>query len=156
MAKPRARNIDEDIIEVILFILDNWKGKLTWDSLIEAIKASVSTKYTRQALSKHERIAQAFSLRKRSLAKEQGRPEAKDARTQGLLKTIETLKAENARLQKECEGYRAKFIRWASNALKKNLTEQMLDAELPRAPRKSTEEKIISLDKKKKVKSVGK
>lgn len=150
MAKPRGRVIDERVIEVIEHILDSWTGKLTWDLLIAAIKASIATEYTRQALLNHERIAEAFSLRKTSLAKEHGRPEPKDARTQGLLKTIETLKIQNARLDNECKGYRAKFIRWTQNALTKGMTEEQLDADLPPVARKATEETIVSLNRRRK------
>ena len=149
MAKPRGRVIDDNVIEVIEHILDQWTGKLTWDLLIAAIKASIATKYTRQALSNHERIAKAFSLRKISVAKEQGRSEPKDARVAALMKTIETLKAENARLENECVGYRAMFIRWTQNALtQKGLTSEMLNKELPPAGRKSTEATIIALSRK--------
>ncbi len=157
MAKPRGRVIDEGVIEVIEHILDKWTGKLTWDLLITAIKASIATEYTRQALLKHARIAEAFGLRKTSLAKEQGRPVPKDARTQSLLKTIVALKAENARLKNECEGYRAMFIRWTQNALTvKGLTAEVLNKELPPYPKKATEEteaKIISLGKGRKEKN---
>lgn len=83
MVKRRARVIDEDVIEVVLHILDGWKGKLTWDLLIVAVKASISAHYTRQALSGHKRIAEAFVLRKKGLAKEVGKLPSGDARTNG-------------------------------------------------------------------------
>lgn len=147
MAKPRGRVIDDGVIEVIEHLLDKWTGKLTWDLLIAAVKAAIATEYTRQALLNHMRIAEAFSLRKISLAKEQGRPEPQDARTQALLKTIDTLKAENIRLENECAGYRAKFVRWTQNAVIKGLTEAQLDAPLPPAARDSTDKKVISLSR---------
>lgn len=130
MGKPRGRVIDEVVIEVILHVLDAWTGKLTWDLLITAIKASIATEYTRQALSGHERIATAFSLRKASLGKEEGKRSSGDARIDKLLKTIDTLKAKNAHLTIEGEKYRAKFIRWTQNAQKVGLTEEQLDADL--------------------------
>lgn len=147
MAKPRGRVIDESVIEVIEHLLDKWNGKLTWDLLIAAIKAAIATQYTRQALLNHKPIAEAFSLRKRSLAKELGRPEPQDARSQAFLKTIDTLKAENRRLENECSGYRAKFLRWTQNAMIKGLTEAQLDAPLPPMARNSTEAKVISLSR---------
>ncbi|MBA5686081.1 hypothetical protein [Rugamonas apoptosis] len=153
MAKPRGRVIDETVIEVVEHLLDKWTGKLTWDLLIAAIKAAIATEYTRQALLNHPRIAQAFSTRKLSLAKEQGRPQPQDARTLGLLKTIDTLKAENARLMNECVGYRAKFIRWTHNASAKGFTEAQLDVPLPPSLRDSTDDKIVSLNKGRKAKN---
>lgn len=130
MAKARGRVIDEDVLEVVLHILENWKGRLTWDSLIVAIKASIATEYTRQALSKHNKIATAFVLRKASLANEENRPPSKDTRVNTLSDKIRELEAEVARLKDECNAYQAMFIRWTANALKKNITFEQLDTPL--------------------------
>lgn len=140
MVKSRGRVIDEDVIEVILHILDNWRGKLSWDLLIIAIKASIATTYTRQALSNHERIATAFALRKISVAKNEGRSGTGDIRIDSMLSNIEALKAENTRLKNECERYRAQFIRWVHNAQKKNFTYEQLDLALPPVHRDKTSE----------------
>lgn len=141
MAKRRARVIDEDVTEVVLHILDGWKGKLTWDALIAAVKASISAEYTRQALSGHQRIAEAFVLRKSGLAKEAGKHPPGDARTNGYLETISRLKAENQRLTAEVNNYREMFIRWTFNAQKKNLTSEFLNKPMLRPDRNATEEK---------------
>ena len=140
MVKRRARVIDEDVIEVVLHILDGWKGKLTWDLLIAAVKASISADYTRQALSGHKRIAEAFVLRKRGLAKEVGKLPSGDARTNGYLETISRLKVENQRLAAEVNNYREMFIRWTFNAQKKNLTAADLNSPLLRPERDATKE----------------
>jgi hypothetical protein len=130
--------IDEDVIEVILHILDNWKGKLSWDTLIDAIKASISTQYTRQALSRHERIASAFSLRKNSPDRDSAQRTSGDPRIEGYVAKIATLEAENARLSSEGERYRAQFIRWTNNAQRKNLTFEDLNKPLPPVNRGKT------------------
>ena len=140
MVKRRARVIDEDIIEVVLHILDTWKGKLTWDLLIAAVKASISADYTRQALSGHKRISQAFVLRKKELAKEAGKLPSGDARINGYLETISRLKTENQRLAAEVNNYREQFIRWTLNAQKKNLTSEFLNSPMLPTLRDSTEE----------------
>lgn len=145
MAKKRGRVIDETVLEVIEHLLDEWTGKLTWDLLIEAIKFSIATDYTRQALAGHARIANAFSLRKASLSKDTGHPSSGDTRTDALLDKIHTLEAENARLNQECEVHRAMFIRWVHNAQTKNLTEQELNSPLPKTFRGATEEKIVPM-----------
>jgi len=139
VGKARGRVIDEDVMEVVLHILDKWKGRLTWDALIVAIKASIATEYTRQALSKHEKIASAFVLRKASLASEECRPASKDVRVNVLQDKLDELKAENVRLTAECNAYRAQFIRWTSNALKRNITFDQLDAPLTPVHRGRTE-----------------
>jgi hypothetical protein len=140
VAKSRARVIDEDVIGVVLHILDGWKGKLTWDALIAAIKASMSTEYTRQALAGHKRIADAFVVRKGTLAKEGGRAPTKDARVNALNETVLRLKAENKRLEAEVNNYREMFIRWTSNAQRKGLTSELLNAPLTRVHRAQTKE----------------
>ena len=141
MVKRRARVIDNNVTEVVLHILDGWKGKLTWDALIAAVKASISAEYTRQALSGHKRIAEAFVLRKSGLAKELGRLPSGDARINGHLDTIARLKAENQRLALEVNNYREMFIRWTFNAQKKNLTSDFLNSPMLRPERNSTQEK---------------
>jgi hypothetical protein len=139
VAKPRGRVIDDDVIEVVIYILNNWTGKLSWEALIDAIKASIATQYTRQALSKHERIATAFSLRKRAIVGE-GRPRSSgDARVDALEATISELKAENNRLNAEVDRFRAQFIRWTHNAQSK-FTFEELDAPLPPTNRGKTVE----------------
>lgn len=140
MTKRRARVIDDDVIEVVLHILDGWKGKLTWDLLIAAVKASISAEYTRQALSGHKRIADAFVLRKGGLAKEVGKLPSGDARINSYVESISRLKAENLRLAAEINNYREMFIRWTFNAQKKNLTAEFLNAPLLLPDRGSTEE----------------
>lgn len=140
MTKRRARVIDDDVIEVVLHILDGWKGKLTWDLLIAAVKASISAEYTRQALSGHKRIADAFVLRKGGLANEVGKLPSGDARINSYVESISRLKAENLRLAAEINNYREMFIRWTFNAQKKNLTAEFLNAPLLLPDRGSTEE----------------
>lgn len=141
VVKHRARVIDDDVIEVVLHILDGWKGKLTWDALIAAVRASISAEYTRQALAGHQRIAEAFVLRKSGLAKEAGKLPSGDARINGYLESISRLKAENQRLAAEVNNYREMFIRWTFNAQKKNLTSEFLNTPMLPPERDSTEEK---------------
>lgn len=140
MAKRRGRIIDEEITEVILHILDGWKGKLTWDALIAAVKASISAEYTRQALAGHKRIADAFVLRKSGLAKDSTKLPSGDARINGYVETISRLKAENQRLTAEVNNYREMFIRWTVNAQRKNLTSEFLNTPMLATERDATEE----------------
>jgi len=68
----RARNLDDTDIADIVAILDGWSGPLSWEQLIEAIEKRKFARYTRQALHKHERIKQAFSVRKHAIAEGNG------------------------------------------------------------------------------------
>ena len=117
-------------MEVILHILDGWKGKLTWDALIKSIKASISTEYTRQALSGHARISNAFTLRKAELSRLNGGKPSPIQKVNELADAFNRLKQENLRLKTEINNYREMFIRWAANAHKKGLTSEMLDRPL--------------------------
>ena len=64
----RSRNLTPVAIEQIVSILDGWSGKLTWDLLIQSVARRLRGTYTRQALHKHERIRDAFTLRKKTLS----------------------------------------------------------------------------------------
>lgn len=141
MPKNRARIIDENVIEVVLHVLANWSGKLTWDLLIDKIKLGIGVEYTRQALANHEEISREFALRKRSLQLEAGRPEPTDSRIGELQKTIDRLQAENEQLSLENNNYRALFYAWTHNAKKLGLNEHMLSNPLPPTMRVSTEDK---------------
>lgn len=140
MPKPRGRVIDEQITETILHILDGWEGKLSWDLLIKAVKASTGSEYTRQALAGHKQIADAFVLRKSTLAKVAGRPLSSDNRVNALSDAVARLSAENVRLKAELNAYREMFIRWTSNAQKKGLTSEMLNAPLIKTHRGQSKE----------------
>ena len=140
MARSRGRVIDDDVTEVILHILDGWKGKLTWDALIKAIKASISTEYTRQALAGHARISNAFTLRKGQLAAQNGKPISGNSKVNALTESASRLQAENARLKAEINNYREMFLRWTANAHMKGLTSEMLDKPLARIHRGQSDE----------------
>lgn len=141
MPKSRARAIDDDVIEVVVELLQQWSGKLTWELLIARIKQSIRVEYTRQALSKHEKLAREFSLRKRTLQKEAGRPAPSDSRIDTLQKTLARLQRENELLSIECNNYRAMFLVWTANAIKKGLTEKVMSAPLLSAMRPSSDDK---------------
>lgn len=68
----RAKNLSDEDIARIVGILDGWSGRLTWQSLLDAVERHLFTRYTRQALHKHTRIQQAFEQRKAGLAAKRG------------------------------------------------------------------------------------
>jgi hypothetical protein len=72
----RSKSITTADVELIVTLLDTWRGKLTWPLLIAAIEKRTGERYTRQALHKHPRIQGAFSLRKR-----EGAPDDEPRRT---------------------------------------------------------------------------
>lgn len=140
MTRARARNIDNEVIAVIVRILDGWTGKLSWELLIDAIERRTYARYTRQALHKHERIKAAFSQRKKAIAKAQGiDPNADSPELQAALERIARLEGENARLRSENETLLGQFACWAYNAHTRGLDQGFLSRPLPSVNRDQTE-----------------
>jgi hypothetical protein len=114
MAKKRGKNLGDDDIKQIVEILDGWSGKLTWDLFIDAIELRMHCRYTRQTLHKHERIYNAFELRKKGIADGDGVLQTvRSPELQKALERIARLEVENKRLESENENLLAQFARWA-------------------------------------------
>lgn len=141
MAKSRAKNLDDNTIEIIIGVLDGWSGKLTWDLLADVIAKRTGSHYTRQALDKHTRIKMAFQLRKEKLT---GVPQAtrrrklSEAETDALMQRYERLQAENERLVRENDRLLEKFQTWLYNAHLKGLAPEYLNMPLPSVNRERT------------------
>jgi uncharacterized protein (UPF0335 family) len=136
----RAKNLSAADVETIVRILDGWSGKLTWDLLIQAIARRTKATYTRQALNNHERIKNAFALRKDALA---GKSSSSDKKVESpelqvALERIERLEGENQRLQSENNSLMEKFATWAYNAHMRGLDEKFLSQPLSVVDRATT------------------
>lgn len=132
MKQQRAKNLDDARIKDIVEILDGWSEKLTWDLLIEAINFRTHNKYTRQTLHKHERIRNAFELRKAGLA--DGDATIRNVRSPELQKALERIarvEAENRRLESENNQLLEQFVRWSYNAYTRGLDSEFLNQPLP-------------------------
>ncbi|MES2788577.1 MAG: hypothetical protein V4719_03075 [Planctomycetota bacterium] len=142
--KSRAKNIDHGALEAIVGILDGWSGKLTWDLLIECIDHRTKVLYTRQALDRHPRIKDAFSLAKQRVGQAPTVVTKRDlspAAVSALEEKFERMKAENARLILENERLFEQFVRWAYNAHLRGLTKDFLNSPLPGVDRERTLER---------------
>lgn len=143
MAQKRAKNLDDADIKQIVEILDGWSEKLTWELLIDAIELRMYNRYTRQTLHKHERIRNAFELRKTGLANGDGvirrvlSPELQKA-----LERLARLQAENKRLESENEQLLEQFVRWAYNAHTRGLDNKFLNQSLPPVNRGQAKKEI--------------
>ena len=137
--KKRAKNLGDSEIKQIAEILDGWSGKLTWELLIDAIELRIFSRYTRQALYKHERIRHAFELKKNEPS--EGRKDVKRVASPQLqiaLDRIARLESENRRLESENNQLLEQFSRWAYNAHTRGLDHEFLNRPLPTVNRGQT------------------
>lgn len=140
MKKTRAPDLTEEHIQVVIDILDGWKGKLTWDLLLDAVQKSTGFRYSRFTFADYPEIANAFSLKKDTLrgtwTGERSQP--RDERVRAALEQVERYKAKVERLEKENELLLEQFVTWATNAERKGVTMAMLNAPLPKPERART------------------
>jgi hypothetical protein len=54
-----------DDIDHIVSVLTSWRGKLTWEMLVDKVAAVLGRSYTRQALNAHDEVKRAFDLAKK-------------------------------------------------------------------------------------------
>lgn len=146
----RGKNLTDQDIDAIVGILDGWKGKLTWEMLLDAVQSRLLGTYTRQALNNHVRITDAFRDRKLSLAEELGKSPNKrlanlSPELQAALERIERLEAQSIRLHAENDRLLEQFARWAYNAETKGLDKAFLSRPLPSVNREPT--KLASINK---------
>ncbi len=137
MKKTRAPDLTAERIQVVLDTIDGWKGKLTWDLLIDAVKAATGITYSRFTFAEYPQIANAFSLKKEALRgtwKGQ-RGEPRDERIRAALEQVERYKAKIERLEQENQLLLEQFVTWAHNAERKGVTVMMLNAPLPKPQR---------------------
>ena len=136
MKQRRAKNLDDAGIKQIVEILDGWSEKLTWELLIDAVELRMHNRYTRQTLHKHERIRNAFELRKTGLASGDGTIGiVRSAELQKALERTARLEAENTRLDSENVKLLEQFVRWAYNAHTRGLDNNFLNQPLPAVDR---------------------
>ena len=137
--KKRSKNLGDDEIKQIVEILDGWSGKLSWELLIDAIELRMFSRYTRQGLYKHERIRNAFELKKNEGA-EGGKAvkRASSPQLQIALDRIVRLESENRRLESENNQLLEQFARWAYNAHTRGLDHEFLNRPLPSVNRGQT------------------
>ena len=136
-----AVHLSDKDIESIVKIIDGWSRseKLTWDNLILVVQTRLLRKYSRQALSRHERIKRAYALKKQFLSTgSDSKTEFKFVELQKAMERIERLKAENERLKDENNALLEQFARWAYNAHTRGLDEAFLNRALMPVDRERT------------------
>ena len=67
MKKNRAPDLTQEHIVTVLDTLDTWRGKLTWDLLLDKLEAVWGHRYSRFTLASYAEVANAFAHRKDAL-----------------------------------------------------------------------------------------
>lgn len=137
MKKNRAPDLTDERIAVVLETLDAWKGKLTWELLLDAVQASTGYRYSRFTFAEYPEIANAFSLKKDALrgTSPHARGEPRDERVRSALAQAERYKAKANRLEAENQLLTEQFVTWAINAERNGVTLDMLNNPLPKPQR---------------------
>jgi hypothetical protein len=140
MKKDRAPDLTDERIVIVLDTLDMWKGKLTWELLLDAVESSTGHRYSRFTFAEYPVIANAFSFKKDSLRgtlpRERGAP--RDERVRAAIAQTERYKAKAVRLEAENQLLTEQFVTWATNAERKGVTIDMLSTPLPKPERDRT------------------
>jgi hypothetical protein len=137
MKKNRSPDLTDERIATVLDTLDGWKGKLTWNLLVDAVETSIGIRYSRFTFAEYPEVANAFALRKDALrgTVPRARGEPKDERVRAALEQAERYKAKVNRLEAENQLLSEQFVMWAINAERKGVTIDMLNAPLPKPDR---------------------
>ncbi|MEC5216174.1 hypothetical protein RCH09_001111 [Actimicrobium sp. GrIS 1.19] len=142
MKKTRAPDLTDERLQVVLDTLDSWKGKLTWDLLIDAVEKATGFTYSRFTFAEYPQIANAFSFKKDALRgtwqAERGAP--RDERVRAALEQVDRYKAKVQRLEQENQLLLEQFVTWAHNAERKGVTVMMLNAPLTKPHRDRSKE----------------
>ena len=127
---PR-RPIDAAAEERICRIIRTWPEAvpLTGEALVGLISTSEGGGWTRQALSRHEAITDAFAKRKGELRK--GKKAPKDPLVIVLQRQVADRDARIAQLEKLLAHYEERFVAMIRNATARGLTQAELEAPLP-------------------------
>jgi hypothetical protein len=134
-----AKHLTIRDIEAIINIIHGHDGeKLSWEELCEAAEPLVGKKPTRQSLSAHEAIKDAYKSKKKSLKlKSPSKP--KPSSLTVAADRIAKLQSENDSLKQKNNALLERFVVWQYNAYKHGLKEHQLNATLPRIDRERTE-----------------
>ena len=126
-----ARHLTETHIEILASTIGTLEVA-TWDAVVRLARQRLGHAYSRQALSRHERIRTALTARKEQL---RGRGAGRRLRPKtdteaALLERIDSLEADLSRLRAENEAMMTRFAVWAHNTHVLGIPDHRLDAPL--------------------------
>lgn len=121
-----AKHLNRSEIKAIKNIILTWDGKITWSDLCESVYKNLNRTITRQSLSAHDEVVEAYRTKKNSSnLKKFGLK--KPANLTIAAQQIINLKAENEMLKKQNNRYKEQFSYWQYNAYRHGLTMEQLN-----------------------------
>ena len=126
-----ARHLTETNIDMLTRTIGTLEVA-TWDAVVRLARQRLGHAYSRQALSGHARIRIALAARKEQLGRRgaRRRPKPKTDTEAALLKRLDSLEADLARLRAENESMMTQFAIWAHNTHVLGIPDHRLEAPL--------------------------
>ncbi|WP_439258036.1 hypothetical protein [Lonepinella sp. BR2271] len=120
--------ITEENLEEVIYLINTWEGKLTWDLLCEKVAQLLNIKsIERQSLANYPDIQQAFSKKKLKIKETHKVEPIPNINIDYLIKQVKSLKAQIQRLEEINERYKQQFIVWQYNSYMHGMTEEELN-----------------------------
>lgn len=137
MRKERAPDITPERLDQAVDLIDVWRGKLTWELLLDKLEQEVGVRYSRFTLAAYPQVANAFSFRKDALrgTLTRSKSEPRDEKIREAHAKVERAKAKADRLEAENKLLLEQFVVWATNAERCGVTIAQLNKPLPKPPR---------------------
>ncbi|MGO7297129.1 hypothetical protein ACC718_09950 [Rhizobium ruizarguesonis] len=139
MAKAR---LTYNEVDLVVGMLAGWKGRLTWELVVQRVEAILGRTFTRQGLDKNETISIAFGQakdRRRKQSKKEVEESDRPPELAAAERRVEVLRAEIAVLKAEQERFLEKFATWLYNARSRGVSEFDLNRQLPDVDRDKSE-----------------
>lgn len=137
-----AKHLNRQDIEAIVNLIRGWdEPKITWAAICDEVESLVGKRPTRQSLSAQEAIKDAYQSKKDSI---KGKAPAKPrpASLNAAASRIANLEAEVAELKEQNRKYKQMFVVWQYNAYRRGMTEESLNADMPKIDRERSDESL--------------
>lgn len=137
-----AKHLNRQDIEAIVNLIRGWnEPKITWAAICDEVEPLVGKRPTRQSLSAHEAITDAYQSKKDSI-KGKGPVKPRPASLNAAASRIANLEAEVAELKEQNRKYKQMFVVWQYNAYKRGMTDESLNAAMPKIDRERSDNAV--------------
>lgn len=137
-----AKHLNRQDIEAIVNLIRGWdEPKITWAAICDEVEPLVGKRPTRQSLSAHEAITDAYQSKKDSI-KGKAPVKPRPASLNAAASRIVNLEAEVAELKEQNRKYKQMFVVWQYNAYKRGMTEDSLNAAMPKIDRERSDNAV--------------